>query len=189
MKLLNNRTANNHRKQIETLLRSSEETIICVAFLKMSGLELLIDKLNNKCDFYVGTDFYLTEPNALKNVILKGHNLFISKEKNSTYHPKIYYFRNKTSVSIITGSANLTSGGLVSNFESSILIETKTNSEIDKDFKNILQLIKNIAVQAVTTVEIGQYERDYISFTSKMKKAKKTYLALVLSNAVSWGLR
>lgn len=182
MKLINNSNSNNHRKQIEFLLKNSEETIICVAFLKMSGLELILDKLNHKCDFYVGTDFYLTEPKALKHSISAGHNLFLPKDKKSTYHPKVYYFRNKTTVTIITGSANLTSGGLVSNFENSILIETKLNSEIDKDFKKILKLIKSISIHAVTAVEIGQYETEYILFTSKIKKAKKDFDSEISKN-------
>lgn len=113
MQLISNHKQFNHRKEILRLIVNAEEIIICIAFLKQSGVSIILNKLKNKigkCTFYVGTDFYQTEPEALRQLFKQGHSVYITTKAQSTFHPKIFYFKNKRFVSILIGSANLTEG-------------------------------------------------------------------------------
>ena len=50
-------------------------------------------------------------------------NVFVFKNANSsTFHPKIYLFKNDAAAEIIVGSGNLTEGGLFTNYEASFLV-------------------------------------------------------------------
>jgi HKD family nuclease len=50
-------------------------------------------------------------------------SVFVFKNANSsTFHPKIYLFRNTDAAEIIVGSSNLTEGGLFTNYEAGFLI-------------------------------------------------------------------
>jgi HKD family nuclease len=70
--------------------------------------------------------------------------VFQAPSRWAIFHPKLYIFRMNASVSFVIGSANLTSGGLSSNFESMILFnncsenspETQNASSIWKIFAN-----------------------------------------------------
>mgnify|MGYP003340593445 CR=1 FL=1 len=59
MQIISNQLRPVHRQVISRLIEESDEIIICVAFLKSSGLDFIIDKLKSKvgnCTFYFGTD-------------------------------------------------------------------------------------------------------------------------------------
>ena len=121
MKLITNENKPTHSSVINRLLKNSDEVIICVAFLKNSGLSYILKELPLNCTFYIGTDFYLTEPNAIKKLYKQEHTVYLTKKTKSAFHPKIYYFRQGDNISILTGSANITGGGLDTNFETSVL--------------------------------------------------------------------
>ena len=124
MQIITNNKRPTHLNIINQLLENSEEIIMCVAFLKNSGLDLFLDRLSNNCIFFIGTDYYLTEPTAIKKLLRNGHKVYLTKKAKSTFHPKIYYFKHNNDISILTGSANITGGGLETNFEVSVLIQT-----------------------------------------------------------------
>jgi len=142
MQLISNQIRPFHGQTINRLIKKSDKIIICVAFLKLSGLNFILKELKHKvgkCTFYIGTDYFLTEPIAVRKLISQGHLVFKIHKPHSTFHPKIYYFKQGNSISILTGSANMTGGGLETNFEISLLIETHTNSAIDKDLNPLLK--------------------------------------------------
>ena len=170
MKVISNNSEQTHKSIIDRLLDTSDEIIICVAFLKLSGLNKIIDKLRqkkNKSTFHVGTDFYLTEPSAIRKLFNDGHIIYITNKENATYHPKIFYFKNKESVSILIGSANLTSGGLETNIEASLYIDTVTNSDIDNEFKSLLSSFKQYSIHVKNEQIISDYEKRYNSYKQK----------------------
>jgi len=178
MQIISNQTRPVHRQIISQLIEQADEIIICVAFLKSSGLDFIIDKLKSQtgnCTFYIGTDYFLTEPNAIRKLSKQGHLIFRTQKKGITFHPKIYYFKKGNSISILIGSANMTGGGLESNYEVSFLIETNSNSTIDKDFKSIIKIYADNSIDFGDELLISQYENDYEKYKQKHKKADKEF--------------
>lgn len=180
MQLITNQSHPIHRQLIKRLIRESDEIIVCVAFLKSSGLNFILDELKHKdgkCTFYVGTDYFLTEPNAVRQLLRQGHAVYKTRKSNSTFHPKIYYFKKGRSISILTGSANLTGGGLETNFEISLLIETSIRSKIYKDFKSVVDIFSNSSNDFSDELLISQYENDYEKYKQRHKQADREFNA------------
>jgi HKD family nuclease len=174
IQLVTNNKIPTHSSVIKRLLANSDETIICVAFLKNSGLNSIINRLSGNCVFYVGTDYFITEPSALRK-IYKNHKIYLTKKEKTIFHPKIYYFRNGRNISIMIGSANLTGGGLENNFEVSALIQTEKGSSIDKEFKSMINLYSLNSTLISSNLQISQYEREFETYKKEHKKADKVF--------------
>lgn len=116
----------------------SSQARIAVAFMKHTGLRI-IEKSLNAClekkgivEIIAGLDFKTTDPQAIlfllglkKSFSNLSFLCFGDKDKNKTdivFHPKIYLFNKRRNTTSIVGSANLTGGGLLSNFEVSTVI-------------------------------------------------------------------
>jgi len=166
--LLWNKKDKNHLKYIENKLAGCNEAVFCTAFFKKSSLTKPvrqgIRRLGKKLKFFVGIDFYQTEPDALRFLLDSKVRLYIVHSENSsvTFHPKMFVFKEDSAVSIAIGSANMTSGGLESNYELSM----RTQQKIDSDFANeIFKYIKKIESDANTKpcdrILIDDYEQEY----------------------------
>lgn len=177
MQLITNNKRPTHLNIINRLLDSADEVIICVAFLKSSGLDLILDRLSDNCTLYIGTDYYLTEPLAIKKLLRNGHTVYLTKKVKSTFHPKIYYFKQGNDISILTGSANITGGGLDTNFEVSLFIQTEKNSTVDKEFKAMIETYSANSTQITSEIQLSQYEREFDTYKKKHKKADKEFKA------------
>lgn len=178
MKVISNHSDQTHSITIDRLIDNSDEIIICVAFLKLSGLSKIIDKLKEKkgkCLFYIGTDFYLTEPTALRELFNCGHTVFITKKEKCTYHPKIFYFRKGNNISMIIGSANLTSGGLETNIEASFQIDTELNSNIDNDIRSLISSFNEFSNPIKNDQIISEYESRYNAYKLKHTEADNQF--------------
>ncbi len=177
MQIITNDFKLSHLNCIKNLIENSDEAIVCVAFLKNSGLNLILDELSSNITFYIGTDYYITEPSAIKKLIEKGHTVFLTTKAKSTFHPKIYYFRKGKDISILTGSANLTGGGLATSFETSFLIKTESGSIIDEDFHSMIAiyLTHSRLISSEGDLELSQYERKYEIYRQKHNKADKEF--------------
>jgi len=99
----------------------------------------------------------------------------MTQKKDATFHPKIYYFRQSKNIFIITGSANLTGGGLYKNFEVSVLLETGQGSPIDMEFKSIINNYSENSTQIFGELQLNQYEREYKTYHKKHKRADKEF--------------
>ena len=53
---------------------------------------------------------------------------------SSTFHPKMYAFRNDSNAEVVIGSGNLTAGGLYTNFEGSLTASLDLGKEADRVF-------------------------------------------------------
>jgi len=121
-------------KIINQELQNAQNTQIAVAFLKHSGVKVIENSLlrsldkGGKFEMITGLDFKTTDPKSMQYFIdlkkkYKSQLKFYcygDKDANKTqivFHPKIYLFENETERISIIGSANLTRGGLLSNFE------------------------------------------------------------------------
>ena len=174
MNLLSNNKAKNHKAEILNAIQSAEEIIICTAFLKYSGLKTLLEAINKKefkTTFYVGTNFYQTEPNALKQLFTDGHIIYLNRDKTPTFHPKIFFFRNQKKVKLYVGSANLTSGGLETNIETSIECDTTTDSLLHNDLIEQFNYFNSISKKIEILETLLDYEKRYKIYREKQKIA------------------
>lgn len=182
-----------HRKLLNNHIPTSSSIYIAVAFLKISGLNLIIDNLiraakkDSDIQIICGLDFALTEPQALKTIWeltskYKRVQLYLvsSKDNRIIFHPKLYLLIQDTKATIISGSANLTSGGLENNYECSLMIQENIDSKICIQTLTYFNSLKatNVSTQA-TLLQIKNYERFFEEQKQLRKKIKskpdKTY--------------
>jgi HKD family nuclease len=177
---------NNHLTAIEQNLKTSEQSYFAIAFLKTSGLYNLLKsikkylKSGGQLTIVAGQNFALTEPKALKELrklfqSYPASKLYLAKAnvRNSVFHPKLYLFKTKKNSSIISGSANITKGGLISNKETSILMNCRTSEKVWNDAINYFnELIKPENADEATLLVIKQYETFFEQQKQHNRKAK-----------------
>ncbi len=122
-----NQTGENHLLCIQRLFEGATHFDCTVAFLKHSGLRLIFSHLKDflrsggTARFIVGLDFCLTDPNALGALLELPVELFaVDGGGARAFHPKVYHFVYPDRTETLIGSANLTGGGLQSNYECSL---------------------------------------------------------------------
>ncbi len=172
--LVNSSEEQCHRNTINTLLNDAVCFDCMIAFAKTSGFRMIKEALikalernkNNRqarFRFIVGLDFYQTEPNLLYEILNLSQkypklSLFLSTD-DYVFHPKVYAFKTERANHVVIGSANLTSGGLLRNHESSLWVNS---SSMREDVLNqIKQLIKNCQIIKATKNNISEYEEKY----------------------------
>lgn len=117
-----------------------------VAFANYGGVSGLADEITKSClkekSIIVGIDNKITTVEALQELIELGFDGKVyHTSSGEIFHPKFYLFENDKDFTLIVGSNNMTSGGMVLNDECSILVEgTKDESiyyEADETFNRI----------------------------------------------------
>lgn len=175
VQILSNTTKPNHKDYLLQCFSVAEEVWIATAFLKTSGLDLLLPLIkkhinNNKpIQIITGQNFGLTEPKALRvlhDLFEKkiNANLYLDKaeDKQKVFHPKLFVFRTGNKGRIVSGSANITNGGLTGNEEFSICIETPvTSAEWTSTINYFNQITDSNNADLVSLVVIKRYEQFY----------------------------
>jgi HKD family nuclease len=117
------------------------------AFASESGIYGLSKHLNiakknfKNLNLIVGIDLEGTSKEALEEILGLSINSFIFYQKEQPiFHPKIYLFEGPKEIKMILGSSNLTSAGLFTNVESSMIVEFDTT---DKEGLTLLSEVKN----------------------------------------------
>lgn len=124
----------NHSESIPAIIKNADEIFIAVAFLKRAGANLIAPLLEKRLaagaevEFFIGTDFFLTEPAALETLLaLKDRHpackIHIADRGTATFHPKAYVSRRGDQYRSLIGSANLTGGALSANEELSLCVD------------------------------------------------------------------
>lgn len=159
----------NHAKAISDILKNAEEITIAVAFLKLAGAALLTQLLDKRLEagaeveVFVGTDFFLTSPEALDQLLsLKQRHpickVLIAEQASATFHPKAYVARRGDQYRSLIGSANLTSGGLSSNEELSLCVTHATSDPLTGQLiANFKQYRDGARFQELDTLVLEQY--------------------------------
>jgi HKD family nuclease len=186
MKLIKNTDEQNHLEVIIANLKRSNEAYIAIAFLKESGLNKLFEqiktflKLEGRITIIAGQNFAFTEPKALhsiRNLLekYKHSKLYLVKAESriNVFHPKLYLFRKDDDCCVISGSANLTAGGLTSNHESSLLVNCNVDSELWKDSVDYINFLTSSELSdEATLLVIKQYETFYKEQKQHNKRSK-----------------
>ncbi|QDH74827.1 hypothetical protein [Brevundimonas sp. M20] len=140
MQLITNDSAG-HRAAIRDVFKAAHEVFVAVAFLKKEGATYLCRELGpllkseGRARIFIGTDFYLTEPDALQSLLdlAEAHDaldVFLGARKSSTFHPKTYAGFSRAGLRCLVGSANLTGGALGSNIETSLRVDAADPSPL-----------------------------------------------------------
>jgi hypothetical protein len=141
MKLL----IHNFEDELKQLAKSALEIKVLIAFLTESGLNWLPGDKFSLAEFIVGIDLGITSPEAIKRLQQQGACVRIFSEPGKMFHPKAIYLRTEENGEyLIVGSNNLTSGGISSNHELSILsCRNSWNDGVFSDFLAYFESLKS----------------------------------------------
>jgi HKD family nuclease len=170
MEVIWNTTEKEHESKLMELFQSAASFECAVAFVKMSGFNRIRDCLKDSlrdgmsARFIIGLDFYITDPDVL-DTLLKWEKTefpiktYVSRQQyNVCFHPKIYAFTSGSHTTILTGSANLTGGGLGDNWECSVLVRYKKDNDI---LRHLQTLIDDKEVDELTDTLLAEYRRGH----------------------------
>jgi len=175
-------------KHILRAFDDADEIWIAVAFLKTSGLELIYDAIEKvvlrggKIRIIAGTDFYLTEPEAvgILSDLFEGHDnatiSFAISKNNISFHPKIYCFLNRNRATVITGSSNLTSGGLKNNTEICSIVTLNVLDQPFTSVRNYFEYIQRPEMsRKVTPMILETYATYYRKYQKQVKASNEAF--------------
>ncbi len=121
-----------------------DEFRAAIAFVKRSGVKHIASELESfshkgKVAIVAGVDLHGTSYEGLSDLLdVLGDTgpVFIRHNENSasTFHPKVYMFKNRRKAVCIVGSGNLTEGGLYSNCEASMYAELDLSVAANREF-------------------------------------------------------
>ncbi|RLL61555.1 phospholipase D family protein [Paenirhodobacter hankyongi] len=170
IQLLLNDESTDHRTEIGALLKNARHLECMVAFAKVSGWQEMKAPLKKALSkgmtarLAVGLDFYHTDPALLHDLfrLSSNHNLklYLSNSQ-STFHPKIYAFEASDGCKVVVGSANFTLGGLLQNYEASVLIDDESGAMMKKITEHFDDLIENEEIVPATKPLIDGYAKDH----------------------------
>ena len=181
MKLVTNHGVLSHQAAIAEVLTDAVEATLAVAFLKKGGaqfVEPLLEALlsqGGQATAFVGTDFFLTEPDALGTLLDLGDRypafeLFMGRRAGATFHPKVYTSVKGQTFQGVIGSANLTGGALNGNDETSLLIDTATASDLHVSFQEEwVRLRASGRFLRLDRLALKQYRRAYKAVQARRK--------------------
>ena len=144
--------------QIRKSIQDAESIDIIVSFLMKSGVELILDDLeNSNVKIRILTSKYLniTQPEALyllksklkDNLDLRFYNL-----ENKSFHPKAYIFHNKNVSEIYIGSSNLSKGALTTSIEWNYHFTISENPDDFNHFQNTFEELFEDAIPVTDEV-------------------------------------
>lgn len=137
---------------IKEAIRHSNKIKILAAFIKESGVNLIIDDLifalQRGAQIQILTGYYLgiTEPSALYLLKMKLWNcadIRIYKHTNISFHPKTYIFQDDKSCEIFIGSSNISESALRQGVEWNYKIVNNNKEDIDQFLDNFDNLFEN----------------------------------------------
>lgn len=177
--------SNNTDNHLDIILQNfieADEVWMATAFLKMSGLNLLFPTIkkhladNKRFNLIAGKNFGLTDPEALRKLYDEfgsnsKANFYLDKADNneSVFHPKLFLFKKGRTGVILTGSANITSGGLINNKEVSLLVETGISASSWNEAVSCFQEMCSIDnAEPLSLMVINRYK----SFYNDQKQAR-----------------
>lgn len=147
---------NNNIRLIDELKRlfgESKEVFICIAFIRESGLNLLIKIIERFIQdggvikILFGNDFGLTEREAILTLMEVGSELRYYQGEG-TFHIKSYIFKQDYSISAIIGSSNISASAFTTGVEWNVLVtpEISLGEHICDEFRRLWESEKSVTV-------------------------------------------
>ena len=134
--------------------------VFSVAWIKRSGLRLIEREVRAftaraELRVLVCIDARGASTEGLRAVLDLGMTArVVHSPTGGIYHPKVYLFRGLTTANVIIGSSNLTSGGLLNNYETAADIGLDLTLEADAAFLADLDGYLTRVTDDATTVEL-----------------------------------
>lgn len=183
MKIVTNQNRPRHTDIIRNLLKTATKVWIFVAYLGGSGMDEVEAALKAACarklnlEVYCGLSQCVSNPDALWRLFkmfdrTKTSKLYLWDQPHQTFHPKVYCFFHGSRLTLVIGSANLTSGGMERNLELSSIQTVPLNT----DAARAIEILRsNLAKSVNPADELGlrQYRRRYEIYRRKREKAEK----------------
>lgn len=146
-----NANKDNHRKVLADLIKRSEISVLCSGWLKYAGLKHLLPAidhaLKNKSQITIYSNKKHTDSGAVESLKSRKSILHIVVDDSAKYlHSKVYYFESAGEYKVIIGSANITSGGLISNEELSVSLVGTIGDYQNNQIKEYLARLKIVAI-------------------------------------------
>ena len=136
-------TETTHEEVLGKMLHheSLENATFSVAFVRRSGVRLLQSKIlpiAKKVKVFAGIRNPITSYQGLELLLDLGANVYCVDvgQVRRIFHPKIYVSKCADTTSLMVGSANLTSGGLIENIESSLFLRLNIKDVDDLNLSN-----------------------------------------------------
>lgn len=181
--LITNNPETNFYQELKGAFNECEGFCFSVAFINLSGLQLLLDSLKELEDKNIPgkiiTSTYLnfTEPKALRrlkefsNIDLKIFEI----EKNIGFHTKGYIFQNPNYSKIFIGSSNITQSALKSNQEWNVKIQQASFDEFEQSVTQEFNKLWKVSINADDEFLIS-YEEFYNQI--RLKRTESPQFAL-----------
>lgn len=172
-------------------LEKADEIKIIVSFLRESGAHLLADPLKkaalkNGADIKILTSRYLniTEPSALyllkdKLGDLAEFKFFANQEIEAqaiSFHPKAYFFKNKSEQIIFIGSSNISYSALHGGIEWNYRLEKERDEQAFNEFKEEFDDLYNNYSVEITDQLLKKYSANWIKPSISRELDKNSYL-------------
>lgn len=184
-KLITNNNGNNMLLELKAAFKKCIGFYFSVAFINFSGLQLILDDLNEmknkdvKGKIITSTYLNFTDPKALK-FIKKFDNIdsriFITDEKLRGFHTKVYIFEYETHFKIFIGSSNMTQSALKSNEEWNIKIISKKNDEFSNTVINAYDNLFHES-ENIDEIFISEYKKFIDKINSDITKRSMKFIS------------
>jgi HKD family nuclease len=155
-------------------LEGADELLAAVAYVKRSGSEILAAAgLPSTTRFVVGIGFGLTDPEAVEDLAELGADVrvVVGAEglRASAFHPKLDIVRREGHLTVFSGSANLTSGGLESNVEQYERLRMSVASPQAKAHTRRFDTLWRMGVDLAELCDIGAWA-DYAELARRRRE-------------------
>jgi HKD family nuclease len=181
MSFIWNDESQDHESLIINMLKTSKRFDCVVAFAKWSGFKpikkVLVGRLKDgmTARFMIGLSFCQSDPQVLKELLaLKAKHsidvLVSTGQDACTFHPKVYRFDHGRQISVLIGSANLTSGGFSDNYEISTMLKFERETKL---FAYMNRLVKDGVAADLTPEMLDTYRKRYDAYHILRQLAEK----------------
>ena len=145
--------------ELVRLAQEATEIKVVIAFLTEGGLEWLPDDKAPFAEFIVGIDLRITSPGALKSLQDRGACVRVFQEAGRMFHPKAIFMKSGDKEFLIVGSNNLTSSGISSNHEISVLAER--SEATDNAFADFLGYFESMRTRPCCGIPDEEFYQTY----------------------------
>ena len=161
-------------------LKAGDEFWFVVAFVKLSGIQLLLqtfdelEKRGVRGRIITGTYLTFSEPGAFKRLMRYSNiETHVYNSEHAGLHVKSYFFIKHGVTTLVTGSSNLTQYALKNNMEWNVALSSTDQGSLVESAKNLYEQLWNAPETSELTDDfLADYTAKYKAKREREKKAK-----------------